>query len=236
MRTSMMVVCLAGIAASASAQQEVAASLPLAGGQTAGIRAQVLGDPSMAGDIWVLEDFSISRAYELTDFTSHGTVNPSSFSGLVTDVTVQILDDYPPNGAVVMWSVAGAGSYTPGLLHVSTFQTEFGGQLLPAGDYIIMWAANLPEPSALSIMWHQPGAHAVGGGEPDNAFYWRPFSMELIPVPLQLGGGGRSGMNFVLEGIPAGGCYADCDTASGAGVLDIFDFLCFQDAFVSGCP
>ena len=43
-------------------------------------------------------------------------------------------------------------------------------------------------------------------------------------------------MNFVLEGIPAGGCYADCDTASGAGVLDIFDFLCFQDLFVGGDP
>ena len=29
-------------------------------------------------------------------------------------------------------------------------------------------------------------------------------------------------------------CYADCDISSGVGVLDILDFLCFQDAFVSG--
>jgi DNA-binding beta-propeller fold protein YncE len=28
-------------------------------------------------------------------------------------------------------------------------------------------------------------------------------------------------------------CYADCD---GSATLDIFDFLCFQDAFVTGCP
>ncbi|MCH9058695.1 MAG: hypothetical protein IIB55_08715, partial [Planctomycetes bacterium] len=28
-------------------------------------------------------------------------------------------------------------------------------------------------------------------------------------------------------------CYADCDTN---GVLDIFDFLCFQNAFVLGEP
>ncbi len=28
-------------------------------------------------------------------------------------------------------------------------------------------------------------------------------------------------------------CYADCDRSTGAGVLDIFDFLCFQNAFVS---
>ena len=28
-------------------------------------------------------------------------------------------------------------------------------------------------------------------------------------------------------------CYADCDRS---GVLDVFDFLCFQNAFVAGCP
>lgn len=29
-------------------------------------------------------------------------------------------------------------------------------------------------------------------------------------------------------------CYADCDSSTGAGVLDLFDFLCFQGAFVAG--
>ena len=29
-------------------------------------------------------------------------------------------------------------------------------------------------------------------------------------------------------------CYADCDTSTGIGVLDLFDFLCFQDSFVKG--
>jgi cytochrome c peroxidase len=28
-------------------------------------------------------------------------------------------------------------------------------------------------------------------------------------------------------------CYADCDQSTGAGVLDVFDFLCFQNSFVS---
>ena len=31
-------------------------------------------------------------------------------------------------------------------------------------------------------------------------------------------------------------CYADCTQQTGVGVLDIFDFLCFQDAFVVGDP
>jgi hypothetical protein len=29
-------------------------------------------------------------------------------------------------------------------------------------------------------------------------------------------------------------CYADCEQTTGVGVLDIFDFLCFQDEFVTG--
>ena len=31
-------------------------------------------------------------------------------------------------------------------------------------------------------------------------------------------------------------CYADCDQSTGLGVLDIFDFLCFQNAFVNFGP
>jgi probable HAF family extracellular repeat protein len=39
---------------------------------------------------------------------------------------------------------------------------------------------------------------------------------------------------FILT--PEAACYADCDTSTGVGVLDVFDFLCFQNAFVSGDP
>jgi predicted outer membrane repeat protein len=31
-------------------------------------------------------------------------------------------------------------------------------------------------------------------------------------------------------------CYADCDPSTGMGVLDVFDFLCFQNSFVLGEP
>ena len=31
-------------------------------------------------------------------------------------------------------------------------------------------------------------------------------------------------------------CYADCDPSTGFGVLDIFDFLCFQNSFVNAEP
>jgi hypothetical protein len=38
------------------------------------------------------------------------------------------------------------------------------------------------------------------------------------------------------DAFATGDPYADCDTSTGVGVLDVFDFLCFQDAFVAGCP
>ena len=35
---------------------------------------------------------------------------------------------------------------------------------------------------------------------------------------------------------PCTSCYADLDTSTGVGVLDIFDFLAFQNYFVSANP
>ncbi len=44
------------------------------------------------------------------------------------------------------------------------------------------------------------------------------------------------GIKVTAEVIDCSTCYADCDQSTGPGVLDVFDFLCFQNAFVAGCP
>ena len=42
---------------------------------------------------------------------------------------------------------------------------------------------------------------------------------------------------YIAQYLGCGGsCYADCDKSTGVGKLDVFDFLCFQDAFVSSNP
>jgi len=48
----------------------------------------------------------------------------------------------------------------------------------------------------------------------------------------------RSITGFLVDsaGVQVSLCYADCETSTGAGVLDIFDFLCFQNAFVAADP
>ena len=52
--------------------------------------------------------------------------------------------------------------------------------------------------------------------------------------------GGKGGANVIDIGAyefqGEAGCYADCDQSTGIGVLDIFDFLCFGNAFAVGEP
>ena len=45
---------------------------------------------------------------------------------------------------------------------------------------------------------------------------------------------GNGGEVIVID--LGGDCYADCDQSTGHGVLDLFDFLCFQNSFVAGEP
>ncbi len=77
----------------------------------------------------------------------------------------------------------------------------------------------------------------VGGGM--NAPVWDFVVFDDGTGPALYAGGRFS----LAGGFPAMGiarltcaqprCLADCDQSTGAGVLDIFDFLCFQNAFVT---
>ncbi len=51
-----------------------------------------------------------------------------------------------------------------------------------------------------------------------------------------LGGPNAGKRDVIMARFTTGVCYADCDQSTGAGVLDIFDFLCFQNSFVNGEP
>jgi hypothetical protein len=50
--------------------------------------------------------------------------------------------------------------------------------------------------------------------------------------------GGSFGLagGFWAVSPPGAGCYPDCDSSTGQGILDIFDFLCFQNGFAAGAP
>ena len=51
-----------------------------------------------------------------------------------------------------------------------------------------------------------------------------------------LGGPNAGGYDVFLARYEIDSCYADCDRSTGNGVLDIFDYLCFQNSLVNGDP
>ena len=51
-----------------------------------------------------------------------------------------------------------------------------------------------------------------------------------------LGGSNAGGVDVFLARYDDSYCYADCDQSTGAGVLDLFDFLCWQNSFVNAEP
>ncbi|MCH7961694.1 MAG: hypothetical protein IIC49_05110, partial [Planctomycetes bacterium] len=93
------------------------------------------------------------------------------------------------------------------------------------------------ELTSSSLAWSSPQTHAQNQNA--NALRWGTvytfwFDAKLGPTTQSAATiglfkpGSPTSLNVTL---PAPGCYADCDPN---GVLDIFDFLCFQDSFVQG--
>ncbi len=129
--------------------------------------------------------------------------------------------DYPPpNDAKDLWIIE-----------------DFGGQYLAAGSYYVVWDASTVG-TQIVVIWAQGGAHAVGGGLPENAWLWNPnggwgFTNNIKKVPADLNGNGQTGVNFALYGSPVG-CYANCDDSMSAPRLNANDFQCFINRFAAG--
>jgi hypothetical protein len=95
--------------------------------------------------------------------------------------------------------------------------------------------------------------YAIGGGD---LMHWNGSGWSIIdqidptfrsvnmagidavgPCQLVLAGSTSSPNRGLLATFgDSSNCYADCDQSTGAGVLDIFDFLCFQNSFVAAEP
>lgn len=96
----------------------------------------------------------------------------------------------------------------------------------------VLTTASAAAAQPLDLTWHTVDG---GGGTSSGGTY------TLRGTIGQHDAGALAGGAFILSGgFWAGGgaqpCYPDCDTSTGVGVLDIFDFLCFQNAFAAGCP
>jgi len=158
-------------------------------------------------------------------------------SGFGSQPSVQLFRQ-TPGGAEIVWDTA-----------LDTWDDVNGNQRLDPGEFLVVggWT-------------HQPIAVRRAGGElllagaiPVSGLFFGAFTdlytldLNMSPsdpgfVQAHFAGSGATPALTSLGLVTIGGaglhifaaCYADCDASSGAGVLDIFDFLCFQDRFIAG--
>ena len=133
-----------------------------------------------------------------------------------------------PNSGGRLFGSPGTETHIDFLQLGTKFGGYFGTNSGNAGGSIDFWDAN----------------GALIGSQPlditaDCVWAWKgwesttPFKRVTIRGPL---GGGFHMLDDLEVSFGPAGCYADCDTSTGPGVLDIFDFLCFGNRFSAGDP
>ncbi len=173
---------------------------------------QVLVPP---GGTQTFQNFSIVLLHEEPPFFSATTNN---FTTLVTrldqpanefiavDIQVNVGDKLGVYGNTMTASGATSGTNSYGNAPGGNFTTILGNQV---------------DLRRSGMQFHLGSANPLNSNMHD---IWRE------------GTGNTSNITRIELCIDAGGCYADCDTSTGVGVLDIFDFLCFGNRFSAGDP
>lgn len=115
--------------------------------------------------------------------------------------------------------------------------TEFRDELYVTGTF---WVTS-GGPSLRVARWDGQRWRPVNGGVGRgwSGSHPQSFALAVYDDELIVGGDFREVEGQVSAHWDRWGCescYADCDDSTGSGVLDIFDFLCFQNSFVSGDP
>lgn len=142
------------------------------------------------------------------------------------------------DGAAWSWLGSGTGGRVDAL---AVHDDGNGAALYAAGPFESAGGA----PASGIARWDGQSWSSLDGGlEPHDPFYLGPKALasydEFGRSVLFVGGtfgwaGDQVALNLARWACPAAShCYVDCDTSSGQGVFDLFDFLCFQNLFVAG--
>lgn len=224
----------------------VVSSLTYDGTSTWGFAGQDFESVFDLYDTFVFETFSISADAELTEFrsTAFGSVNPFATEDIIVEIyPISDLGDLCDDANLptpLLTSTPGAGFYD-GVDGVS----DFGGQCLAAGEYIIRWGGRLDFTTFGQIYFFgQAGAHDTGGGTADDGMQSNPGNAFGLGICFATNDGGTlldTGVNYILCG-EAGDCGDVCPDPNGCGDWDGDgdsdgdDFFGFLDDFSNGDP
>jgi hypothetical protein len=93
-----------------------------------------------------------------------------------------------------------------------------------SGDFITGVASQLMTWETFTFFSEEPGKLT---GQPIG---------DIVEIMVQSANAFQGGFIDNISINVVDNCYPDCDTSTGVGTLDIFDFLCFQDSFVNADP
>ncbi len=113
--------------------------------------------------------------------------------------------------------------------------TIYNEQMQPACCIVGVHGLPPGEPARFAIALNPGEVFAMD--VPVEFHEYDPFA--LYSVVVETSTPGQTPMaagSTILRNVIPSTCYADCDQSTGAGVLDIFDFLCFGNAFAVNDP
>jgi ligand-binding sensor domain-containing protein len=183
------------------------------------------------GNVWIGTSGNLVK-FDGTNFTAFDPSNSGLPIGWTNDVKVA------PNGDVWVATAAGVARFDG--TNWETFTEANSG--IPAG---FCSSIAIRDNGDVWIGGFNTATSAIYGGVSSfDGTTWTPYLFGSSPISHQqvsslafdargdlwIGHEAGEGVNRVSFD----SCYADCDQSTSAGVLDIFDFLCFQNSFVSG--
>ena len=195
-------------------------------------------------DTFCCERFSIDADASLGECRSAAFGSDNPFEA--TDVRVEVYQasqegDICDDGTLPKWVMRS----TPGrgFFDGKHCKSDFGGQCLPAGDYVLRWGAELEFNCCGQMFFYgQAGPHDNGGGEPDDGFQsnpGNPFGMGQCFDVIDGATGRPTGINFMLSGevVRCDGCTQDpnaCGDWDNDADADADDFFTYLDSFAIG--
>jgi hypothetical protein len=168
-----------------------------------------------------------SRVFQQTaDLCAYDGPNPGSMS--VPGGWSFFCQIGPHSGQILAGSAGGVAEYK--------FDT-------PAGAFGGYFGTNCGTADATAEFFDEGGvmfATAPMTVPADCTWTWNGWESTVAIKRIRIVGNAFGGAFIMMDDLEYSefdsACYPDCDTSTGVGVLDIFDFLCFQNRFASGSP